>query len=211
MPHPIGYEIVPVGRVSAIQMHGAMRFLSTKYCVGFIISSACGTVKLPPDEIYCSVTTPAVLFRKMKNILQVCALKRKQRGLFIQPARVSGQTAAAAHHPVARHQNGDRVVPHRTADRLRGQMRRPALPRERGRRSRHRWSRVHMGCAAAAPIPPAGKASLSGAAAAKRPAPRPRNSAAASAASRQTPVYRRRRSDPAGPRRNTSVRQTTDR
>lgn len=47
MPHPIGYEIVPVGRVSAIQMHGAMRFLSTKYCVGFIISSACGTVNRP--------------------------------------------------------------------------------------------------------------------------------------------------------------------
>ena len=44
MPYPIGYAIVPVGRVSAIQMHGAMRFLSTKYCVGFIISSARGTV-----------------------------------------------------------------------------------------------------------------------------------------------------------------------
>lgn len=57
MPCPIGYAVVAVSRAGAVMMHGAMRFLSTRYCVDFIISSAYGTVNRLSMKFNGSVTS----------------------------------------------------------------------------------------------------------------------------------------------------------
>lgn len=57
MPYPIGYAVFAVSRAGAVMMHGVMQFLSTKYCVGFIISSVPDTVNRPHVIFNGSVTT----------------------------------------------------------------------------------------------------------------------------------------------------------
>ena len=58
------------------------------------------------------------------------AFQGQQAALFFEAASVPGEAAVRAHHPVAGDQEGNAVVAHRAADRLRGQVGLPPLPGE---------------------------------------------------------------------------------
>lgn len=55
--------------------------------------------------------------------VKICRLRvfqRQQAHLLVDAARVAGQAAVAAHHPMAGYDDGNRVMPHRAAHSLRG-------------------------------------------------------------------------------------------
>ena len=54
------------------------------------------------------------------KICRLCVFQRQQAYLRFDAARVAGQAAVAAHHPMAGNDDGNRVMPHRAAHGLRG-------------------------------------------------------------------------------------------
>ena len=55
--------------------------------------------------------------------VKICRLRvfqRQQAHLLVDAARVAGQAAVAAHHPMAGYDDGNRVMSHRAAHSLRG-------------------------------------------------------------------------------------------
>ena len=67
------------------------------------------------------------LFRDEKGA-HIDALKLKEANLALDTAAVARQTAARPHHTVAGYHQRDRVMPHRTADRLCGHLFDPTPP-----------------------------------------------------------------------------------
>ena len=96
MPCPTGYAVI------AVKMHGAMRFLSTRYCVGFIISSANSAVNYLHVNFYGSVTTAACLtasFAPLRRTVSVFRCKKAPAGR--QEPCSAGRTLLPPHSIVA--------------------------------------------------------------------------------------------------------------
>lgn len=60
-------------------------------------------------------------------MLQIDFFEFQQLLLFINAAGITGQAAVCPHHPVARDENGNRIVADRAADRLRRHTGKPPL------------------------------------------------------------------------------------